>query len=112
MKIAVCVSMVVLIGAMTACANEQTWTGQITDSTCGSNHIFDEHAAPITDRECTAECVKNGSQYVLVSNGKVYKIENQDNPSLARHAGDMVKLTGELKRDGIKVSTIEMTSKS
>ena len=92
-----------------ATAAEQTWTGQISDSACGAKH---EEAAEgqgkMPDRECTVACVRGGSKYVLVSDGKVLQIANQDNKDLAAHAGHKVKMTGEMKGSSITVSKIEM----
>jgi hypothetical protein len=90
-------------------AAEQTWSGNISDSACGKKH---EEAAEgngvMPDRECTQACVRGGSKYVLVVDGKVFQIANQDNKDLATHAGHNVKLTGELKGNAITVSKIEM----
>jgi hypothetical protein len=90
-------------------AAEQTWTGQISDSACGKKH---EEAAEgngvMPDRECTQACIRGGSQYVFVVDGKVLKIANQGNKDLATHAGHTVKLTGDLKGDTITVSAIAM----
>src|SRR5437773_2574664 len=90
-------------------AAEQTWTGKISDSACGAKH---EEAAEgngvMPDRECTQACVRGGSKYVLVVDGKVLQIANQDNKDLATHAGHTVKVTGELKDSTITVSKIEM----
>jgi hypothetical protein len=90
-------------------AADQTWIGQISDSACGAKH---EEAAEgqgkMPDRDCTQACVRGGSKYVLVSNGKVLQIANQDNKDLATHAGHTVKLTGELKGASVTVSKIEM----
>jgi len=90
-------------------AAEQTWTGNISDSACGKKH---EEAAEgngvMPDRECTQACVRGGSKYVLVVDGKVFQIANQDQKDLATHAGRHVKVTGELKGNAITVSKIEM----
>ena len=90
-------------------AAEQTWSGKIADSACGAKH---EEAAEgqgvMADRECTQACVRGGSKYVLVVDGKVLQIANQDNKDLATHAGHLVKMTGELKGSAITVSKIEM----
>jgi hypothetical protein len=90
-------------------AADQTWTGQISDSLCGAKH---EEAAEgqgkMPDRECTAACVRGGSKYVLVVDGKILQIANQDNKDLATHAGHTVKLMGELKGNAITVTRIEM----
>src|SRR5437667_2450837 len=98
-----------LLAFATTCAAEQTWTGNLSDSACGKKH---EEAAEgngvMPDRECTQACVRGGSKYVLVVDGKVFQIANQDNKDLATHAGQTVKLTGELKGSLITVSKIEM----
>ena len=90
-------------------AAQQTWTGNISDSACGKKH---EEAAEgngvMPDRECTQACVRGGSKYVLVVDGNVFQIRNQENKDLATHAGHTVRLTGELKDGAITVSKIEM----
>ena len=101
----------VLFTVGTAFAAEQTWNGQISDSLCGAKHESEsigEGNGKISDQECTVACVKGGSKYVLVSNGKVYQIANQTHADLAKHAGHTVKLTGEMKGDSNTVSKIEM----
>ena len=91
-----------------AFAAEQTWTGKISDSACGAKH---EEAAEgegvMADRDCTQACIRGGSKYVLVVEGKVFQIANQDLKDLATHAGHAVKMTGELKGNAITVSKIE-----
>ena len=98
-----------LFVSSTPFAAEQTWAGQISDSACGAKH---EEAAEgqgkMPDRDCTVACVRGGSKYVLVVDGKVYQIANQDNKDLAMHAGHRVTLTGEMKGQSITVSKIEM----
>ena len=90
-------------------AAEQTWTGKISDSACGAKH---EEAAEgqgvMADRDCTQACIRGGSKYVLVVDGKVFQIANQDNKDLATHAGHLVKMTGEMKGNAITVAKIEM----
>jgi hypothetical protein len=90
-------------------AAEQTWSGKISDSACGAKH---EEAAEgqgvMADRDCTQACVRGGSKYVLVVDGKVFQIANQDDKDLATHAGHAVKMTGELKGNAITVTKIEM----
>jgi len=88
---------------------ESTWTGQISDSACGAKH---EEAAEgqgkMPDRDCTQACVRGGSKYVLVVDGKVFQIANQDNKDLATHAGHTVDVTGDLKGNTITISKIVM----
>ena len=106
--LAIVTTALLLISAFPRAA-EQTWTGKISDSACGAKH---EEAAEgngvMPDRECTQACVRGGSKYVLVVDGKVLQIANQDNKDLATHAGHSVKMTGELKGNAIVVSKIEM----
>ena len=99
-----------LLAAPAPLSGEQSWTGKIADSACGAKH---EEAAEgqgvMADRECTQACVRGGSKYILVVDGKVLQIANQDNKDLAAHAGHLVKMTGELKGSAITVSKIETT---
>src|SRR5881409_3457222 len=83
--------------ACTAYAADMTWTGKISDSKCGANHMKGEHGKKMSDADCTAACIKGGEKYVFVSKGKVYKIDNQDFSDLSMHAGHTVKLSGEMK---------------
>jgi len=108
MKVTVFIAALLMLSAVPRAA-EQTWTGKISDSACGAKH---EEAAEgqgvMADRECTQACVRGGSKYVLVVDGKPVQIANQDFKDLATHAGHTVKLTGELKGTAITVSKIEM----
>ena len=109
MKTAFLLATVLLVTPAVPRAAEQTWTGKISDSACGAKH---EEAAEgqgvMADRDCTQACVRGGSKYVLVVDGKVLQIANQDNKDLATHAGHAVKMTGELKGNAITVSKVEM----
>ena len=90
-------------------AAEQTWTGKISDSACGAKHEEAvEGEGIMADRDCTQACVRGGSKYVLVVDGKVLQIANQDNADLATHAGHLVNLTGEMNGAAITVSKIAM----
>jgi hypothetical protein len=61
----------------------------------------------MTNQECTVGCVmRRGQKYVLVANGKTYRIENQDLASLATFAAQTVKMTGTLAGDVFKVSKV------
>ena len=92
------------IGAGASSGAPQTWTGVSSDSTCGGSH-----GGEVDERECTQKCVRNGDQYVLVTDfgGKVWPIANQDFAALREHPGATVKLTGELKGGAIVVAHLE-----
>jgi hypothetical protein len=92
-----------------ASSADKTWTGQISDSMCGASHMKMTSAhAGMTDRDCALACVKGGGKYVFVSDGKLYKITNQDLGLLQVHAGHTAQLTGDMKGDTITVSNITM----
>ena|SRR5437870_3764093 len=95
--------------AASARSAEQTWTGSISDSACGAKHVEAvENEGTMPDRECTQACIRGGSLYVFVTNGKVYQIANQKHEEVIAHAGHRVKLSGELKDQTITVSRIEL----
>jgi hypothetical protein len=101
------VGLLVLSFGATGFAAERTWTGMIGDSKCGATHkTQQEHNANLTDRACTEACVKSGGEYILSSNGKVYKLENQKDPALSENAGKTVMVTGTLKGSTITASRI------
>lgn len=116
MKTLVLSTMIAVVGAFSAAGATETWTGKISDNMCGADHskMASEHAsgsAKVSDRDCTAACVKNGGKYVFVREGKVYNIANQDYAGLQQHAGHTVKLTGDMQGDSITVSNIVMPGK-
>jgi hypothetical protein len=97
-----------LVSGSLALAAEQTWTGVISDSSCGRSHksMIEHSGKKLSDRECTIACVKNGAKYVFVAGSKIYEIANQDFAGLEEHAGQKVKLAGELKGDTVTVNRI------
>lgn len=100
-------TLAVLLVSATLASAEQTWTGRIADSACGAKHESGgEMGDEMNDRDCTLACVKGGSKFVLVVDGKIYKIANQDNAELKAHAGETVRVTGELKGDTITAASI------
>jgi hypothetical protein len=99
---------VLLLGASLSFAGKaqaatRTFVGNISDSMCGLKHMM----PGLTDKDCTLECVKAGSKYVLadVAHGKVYQLSDQKKPE--EFAGQKVKVTGTLKGDVISVTAIE-----
>jgi len=90
-------------------AAAETWKGKISDAMCGSKHAGGEHdGKKMTDRDCVEACAKKGAAYAFASDGKVFKIANQDYAGLKAHAGHEVSLTGDMKGDTITVTKIEM----
>jgi hypothetical protein len=93
--------------APTLMANEESWTGEISDHICAWSHMDMAQQVGYTDRQCALECVKSGGKFVLVIGGAVFQITNQDFAPLRDNAGRTVKLTGEKEGDAIVVSKIE-----
>ncbi len=92
---------------MSAGQTQTTLSGQISDSLCKAKHEeAAEGAGKMTDHDCTVSCVKGGSKYVLLVDGKVIQIANQNQRDLETFAGQAVKVTGELKGDAITISAI------
>ena len=109
MKTAIILAALFLAAPSSPLAAEPTWTGKISDSACGAKHEeAAENEGVMPDRDCTQACVRGGSKYVLVVDGKVLQIANQDNKDLATHAGHLVKMTGEMTGTSITVSKIAM----
>ena len=100
------IAFIALASALSAFA--ATWTGQISDSACGMSHakMMAGDKKLKTDRDCTLACIKGGSKYVFVSDGKVYNISNQKLAALKVHAGETIQLTGTMKGDTVTVSKI------
>ena len=88
---------------------EQTWVGEISDSACGAKHESGTENVPTPPaKQCTLDCVRGGSKLVLVSEGKVLQIANQNFADLTARAGDKVKITGEMSGGSITVSKMEV----
>ena len=95
-------------------AAQQTWTGQVSDAMCKSDHaMMQKGAMKMSDKECAMACAKSGQKYILVSAGKAYQIDDQAVAGLAANAGATVKVTGEASADGssIKISKLEPAAK-
>jgi hypothetical protein len=90
-----------------AAQSGHTWKGTISDSNCNDKHPGGEHdGKKMTDADCTAVCIRKGAKYVFVSDGKVYKIANQNSKTIAKHAGQEVELTGTMEGDTIRVKNM------
>src|SRR5205807_7896217 len=79
----------------------QTFTGTVSDSMCGAKHMMTNVSAA----ECTRTCVKQGSDYALVSGGKVYTLKG-DAKQIDKYAGQTVTVSGKLSGTTLTVSAI------
>ena len=74
-----------------------TWTGWVSDSTCGAKGANAAHKA------CAGTCMKTkGASWVFVNSDdkKVIAIHNQDAVNGDKDLGQEVKVTGHLEDDG------------
>jgi hypothetical protein len=94
-------------GLLTLCVagalaqSSQMLTGTVSDSMCGAQHMMKD-ASPA---QCTRECVKSGSDYALVSGGKVYTLKG-NSVQLDKFAGQNVKVTGKVSGSTVTVDAI------
>jgi len=99
---------VVWTGSNVGLTAQQTFSGVISDSTCGASHAAIAGPAVMSDRECAFHCLKALAKFVLVDDaGKVIPIVNQDFAGLPLRFSRPVRLTGQLTEQGIVVSRIE-----
>ena len=77
-----------------------TWTGWITDESCGAG------GAKASHKDCAKRCAENGSKLVLYNTAdkKIYKLDKQD--VAMQHLGHEVKVTGEADGNAITVASI------
>jgi hypothetical protein len=79
----------------------QTLTGTVSDAMCGAKHMMTN----VTPAQCTRECVKQGSDYALVSGSKVYTLKG-DTRQIDKYAGQSVTVTGSVSGDTVTVKSI------
>jgi hypothetical protein len=98
----VCFSGLLMLSAAGVFAqSSQTLTGTVSDSMCGAQHMMKD-ASPA---QCTRECVKSGSDYALVSGGKVYTLKG-NSIQIDKFAGQHVKVTGKVSGNTVTVDSI------
>jgi uncharacterized protein YdeI (BOF family) len=101
-KIAIVVG-VLMLSTMAFAAD--SWTGYVTDAKCGASG----KQAMISDSACVKKCMDGGEAAVLVVDGKVVKIANQD--KIKGHEGHKVIVTGKLEGDTLTIATLKMAPK-
>jgi hypothetical protein len=79
----------------------QTITGTVSDTMCGAHHMMKDATAA----QCTRECVKQGSDFALVSGGKVYTLKG-DKAKFDKFAGENVVVKGKVSGTTISVDSI------
>jgi hypothetical protein len=91
-----------VLGTMSLFAQAtQTLTGTVSDAMCGAHHMMKDATAA----QCTRECVKQGSDFALVSGGKVYILKG-DKAQFDKFAGENVIVKGKVSGTTISVDSI------
>ncbi len=83
----------------------ETLTGTVSDAMCGAKHMMTN----VTAAQCTRECVKQGSDYALVSGGKVYTLKGK-NKELDKYAGENVTIKGKVSGNSGNTITVDSVS--
>jgi hypothetical protein len=78
------------------------FTGYVIDEACSAKPAMKGNEA------CARKCIKGGSPAVLLTDTKVYKLDDQ--AKAVEHAGHKVQVTGTLNGDTIKIETIKVDS--
>jgi hypothetical protein len=92
---------VALSAVAVSAQSSQTLTGIVTDAMCGAHHMMQGK----TPAQCTRECVKEGSDFALVSVGKVYTLKGDKN-QFDKLAGQNVIIKGKVDGKTITVDSI------
>jgi hypothetical protein len=91
---------------VSAAAMAETVTGTVSDEKCGAKHT----AATAKDKSCVETCIKGGAAPVIVSEGKVYKIEEASRDKVKSHLGEKVTINGKVEGDTITIDTVNPAS--
>jgi uncharacterized protein DUF5818 len=89
-----------------AAATAGSWTGWVTDESCGATGAKAEHKA------CAEKCVKKGDKLVFYNTAdqKLYKLDNQD--LAMKNVGHEVVVKGKVDGTAIAVDSIEAAPKA
>jgi hypothetical protein len=91
----------VALAAVASAQSNQTLTGTMTDAMCGAHHMMQGK----TSAQCTRECVKQGTDFALVSGGKVYTLKG-DKSQFDKLAAQNVTIKGNINGQIITIDSI------
>ena len=94
-------ALVFALGGTAVAQQQQTLTGTLTDSMCGTSHM----AKDKTPADCTRMCVKDGMKYALGVDKKLYTLESHET-ELAKLAGQKVVVKGIINGDAVSVQSV------
>jgi len=92
---------VALSAVASSAQSSQTLTGTVTDAMCGAHHMMQGK----TPAQCTRECVKQGSDFALVSGGRVCTLKG-DKRQFDKLAGQNVTIQGKVDGKTVTVDSI------
>ena len=98
--IALLVLSIVLAATALAADDQQSFTGIVSDSMCGKQHMAKDKSAA----QCTRECLKGGSDHALVVGDKVYTLKG-DKTQIDKFAGEKAIIMGTAKGGRQSAST-------
>ena len=108
-KALIALAAIALLVPAFAAAHDHTggsWTGWVTDDSCGAKGANAEHAS------CAKKCLDGGGKLVFYNSAdeKIYSLDNQ---KLAEeHIGHEVVVKGTAEGSSIKVESIEAAKKA
>jgi hypothetical protein len=77
-------------------------TGYVSDAHCGATH----NRVSDANTKCINGCLKNGTDPVLVNNGKVLKFDADSKEKAKAFAGEDVKIDGSINDGVVKIDSI------
>ncbi len=83
-------------------SSPQTFSGMITDSSCGARHSKNSNLSPA---DCTRLCVSKGASYMLVDGDRTYLLRG-GSAKKSQFAGVRAQVIGELDGNAIQVKSI------
>lgn len=86
---------------------QSTFTGIVSDSMCGKNHMMKDKSAA----ECTRVCVKQGMDYALVVGQEIYTLKGNTS-EIDKYAGEPATIKGKMNGKTIEVESISAAKKS
>ena len=100
--------LVLYLGSTPLAQSPQTWSGVLSENTCGALHQALAASLGMTERECAFHCLKGLAKFVVVDDQKnVIPIANQDFAGIPQRLARPVRVTGVLTDTGIVISRIE-----
>ena len=94
------IALTMLVSAGAGFAAAHTWTGRISsDIREGGMNM---------SHKCILNCINGGGKYVFIVEEKSYSIPNQSVNDLQKHAGEIVRLVGDLSADGNVITVAQI----